>query len=195
MAKDDKIHRAFVGIGVDDDTNAAINQELKIYKALLEADNSTPQPSEFRWLAVDMRHLTLAFLGEVSEQKLQRLADCLRDNLAVMVASELRLADLCGFPKGDRPLIIAAQGGLNPDLGMLRGRVLGCCQQSDIITNEAEKFLPHITLARFGKNLHSALPCLGIRMQLPLDHVAIYLSEQSPHGSHYTVHSRISLMT
>ena len=98
-----------------------------------------------RWLPTEQVHLTLAFLGEVDEANLERLAG----ELARIRLPDFRLC-LCGpgcFPDRRRPRVLWV--GLEPQprlkqlAAAVQEAVLACG-----IPREERPFSPHITLAR-----------------------------------------------
>lgn len=103
-----------------------------------------------RWVTAEQIHLTLSFLGEVSEASVGRLA---ADLAKIRAAGfELRMAGTGCFPNRHHPRVLWV--GVNPEPGlaglaaMVRTAVLACG-----IAQEERPFSPHLTLARLK------LPC------------------------------------
>ena len=63
---------------------------------------------QIRWLPSENYHLTLAFLGDVEEIRLERLARNLGQSLADKPLGSLRFSEVSPFPFNARPRVIAA---------------------------------------------------------------------------------------
>jgi RNA 2',3'-cyclic 3'-phosphodiesterase len=114
-----------------------------ITQRLAELD---PHLRDVRWLAPEQMHLTLGFLGDVSEE----LDQALRKNLRA-IAWKAFFLPICGlgtFPGKGRPNILwIGVGTGHPHLFQLHKRV----QEAVIRTGlepDLRSFHPHITLAR-----------------------------------------------
>lgn len=92
-------------------------------------------------------HLTLAFLGEVTEARLPHLLDLGAEVAGRHARQDLRTASLGGFPQDDAARVLWV--GVVPDAHLAAlvvdlGRVLG----ERGFPVETQPFLPHLTLAR-----------------------------------------------
>jgi len=114
-----------------------------------------------RWVDPARWHVTLAFLGEVAEPRLPRLAAALDpaalDPMALgrpaalgpAVPVRLRIAGAGTFPARSAPRVLWA--GLAGDLAALHtlARVVGRAARSAGIPVERRPFAPHLTLGRW----------------------------------------------
>jgi 2'-5' RNA ligase len=98
-----------------------------------------------RWVPPEQIHLTLAFLGDVDEETVERLTT----HLADIRASAFKLS--CGsigcFPGRQQPRVVWI--GVTPEPGLLK--LAAAVQQSALyagIPLEVRPFSPHLTLAR-----------------------------------------------
>ncbi len=104
-----------------------------------------------RWVATDALHITLAFLGQITESAAAPLVDALRKETADTESFELTLGSLGTF--GDRRRRGGAQVvwvGLDGDVDALRDlheRVTAAIQSVGLRV-ESRTFQPHITLGR-----------------------------------------------
>lgn len=109
--------------------------------------------SELRWTGPDRWHVTLAFLGEVAQDKLDELSVRLARAAARHPAQELRIGSGGAFPsqkkarvlisriEGDQPAVAA--------LAALAASVAAGARRAGAPPpDEGRKFRPHLTLAR-----------------------------------------------
>ena len=128
--------RAFVGIAVP----ATVRDMLEAAQAGLRV-GTLVEPENF--------HLTLAFLAEQSETMLEDLHDLLAGIVAAPI--DLEITGLGTF--GDaRPRTVYARVAGSDALTDLRKRVRRAVREAGIELSH-ERFVPHVTLARFGKGL------------------------------------------
>lgn len=101
-----------------------------------------------RTVEPEVLHLTLAFLGEVSENEAADCADVLAGTSLPPVTLTLKGLDLFG---GKRPavLFVAAEG---EGLDRLHGKVARAVREAGLHFPR-ERFRPHVTIARFGKEM------------------------------------------
>ena len=101
-----------------------------------------------RWVDPDNLHLTLLFLGETAEDKVQALAAGLREAFARCPALDLRLAGGGTFPPG-RPARVAWVGvEAPPELETLQEDITRAAVESLGFEPEERAYHPHVTLAR-----------------------------------------------
>lgn len=105
---------------------------------------------DLRWTRREAWHVTLAFLGEVSELKLGRLAPRLERGARRHRTFELSLAGAGAFPAPRRARVL--WGGLEGDrkaLGDLAATVSAAARRAHALPPDAgRKFRPHVTLGR-----------------------------------------------
>jgi len=143
-----------------------------------------------RLMDEDNLHLTLCFLGEVEEPALVALHEALQQLKAAPVHLSLSGLALYG---GKHPSVLAIEGQ-GPEA--LQRKLVGLCHRVGFQL-ERRRFRPHITLARFARNMGA-----GDRVRLQafiasnaaatlapatLDQVALYRSDLHPDGARYEV--------
>lgn len=148
-----------------------------------------------RWVPSQNMHLTLKFLGEVSEGNLKLFFDILEREAKRVNAFEIRVGGIGAFPSLIRPRVIW--------LGVEAPEALASLQRSiDLETArlgyapENRSFSPHLTLGRvsrqasppetreLGETLGKVkLDSLGYCL---IDEVHFYRSDLSPDGARYT---------
>ncbi len=172
--------RAFVGLTLPDDALDALErlqEEIPVGR-IVPAENL---------------HLTLAFLDEQPEVALQALHQELAQIEAGRLTLDFKGLDLFG---GGKPRILFAAVELAPPLSRLRDQVRAAAERAEIDLPRA-RFRPHITLARFGRDMpeHQARR-LGAFLQahgdfsvsdVLVDRMALYGSTLTPDGARYDI--------
>jgi 2'-5' RNA ligase len=105
---------------------------------------------EFRWTGQDRWHVTLAFLGEVAEGKLDELAARLGRAARRHQPQELRIGHGGAFPNQKRARVLVAHiDGDQPALAALAGSVAAGARRAGAPPpDEGRRYRPHLTLAR-----------------------------------------------
>ncbi len=141
---------------------------------------------QIRWLPPENCHLTLAFLGDVEEMRLERLARNLTQNLADKPLGALRFNEVSPFPFNARPKVIAALAENTVWLKNLQSSCVRGVRNSGIELDR-RRFVPHVTLARMNgrKRKTSGLPPLFFETQITVKEVVLYESILHPEGAEY----------
>jgi 2'-5' RNA ligase len=122
---------------------------------------------DVRWLAPDQQHLTLRFIGEVDNGRLDEIAEALA--LVPGAPLEVRLDGLGHFPLRGEPRVVWVGVAKNPELVSLKRRIDRALAHAGLPA-ETRKFAPHVTLAR-------------IRGPLSRDRLATWLMRHSLYRS------------
>jgi RNA 2',3'-cyclic 3'-phosphodiesterase len=149
-----------------------------------------------RWVPADQLHLTLAFLGDVGEERVAGLARALGQVSAAPF--RLRFDRLGCFPSRARPRVLWV--GLKPEplLISLADRLRELLRASDI-PQEERPFSPHITLARL--KLPAARECASFldrplaleRTSVPVVEFILFESRLTAAGAIHTPLKRFPL--
>jgi 2'-5' RNA ligase len=152
-----------------------------------------PEPGarEFRWVAPDLYHVTLAFLGEQPESALPALSQADQAAAAEAPAGTLRLGAPSGF--GQRGGFRVLWVGLDGDIEALEAvhRSLLTALQAASIRVEPGSFSPHVTLARARAQVRSVPgfpwpPAATLPdSPFPLDAFVLVRSYLNPDGPSY----------
>ncbi len=103
---------------------------------------------DLRWVRPDRRHITLAFLGDVEESRLDRLHPRLQNAASGHRPLELSFAGAGAFPRTARARVLwTGVSGDSDELVDLAASVSAAARDSGI-DQEKRKFSPHLTLAR-----------------------------------------------
>jgi 2'-5' RNA ligase len=161
-----------------------------------------------KWVAPDLLHITLRFLGEISEEQL-RLVEAAAQAAATATGPFELEAGLPGaFPNERNPRVLWVGLGGEPGLESLRK--LHDVLEADLtergVKGEDKRFSPHITVARVreraGSEARRALgqALVNVRSRptgpphtFPVEQLTVMRSVLGPDGPRYTPLSRIPL--
>lgn len=106
--------------------------------------------AELRWAGRELRHVTLAFLGEVAEDRLPALLPRLSRAAARHPAFGLRIAGGGAFPAPARATVLwSGLAGDKKALGELAMSVAAGARRAGAPSpDEGRRYRPHVTLAR-----------------------------------------------
>lgn len=147
-----------------------------------------------RWQTAAQLHLTLRFIGELTDQQVAELASALAALKAP--AFNLQLGGVGYFGSPQRPSIlwagVTAAGALQALRDQVDRLLLPWCEP------DPQRFVPHVTLARCGPGSGSLQPFLQAQRSLSLppwqvSEVCLFASDPGPGGSRYSVLARYPL--
>ena len=153
--------------------------------------------SDYRWVDADGMHVTLAFLGEQSPERLETLRQIADDAAADVRPTTLRLGEphVFGRVREPRVLLIQLQGDIAA-LHLLHQRLHAGLQGAGFPV-EDRQYTPHVTLARRRQRARGGpppgWPPRVPSATFPLDHVVLFESHVSPRGARYSAVFRIPL--
>lgn len=104
-----------------------------------------------RWVPVENIHLTLKFLGDVSESNIDMLTDLLQSIVSNVKQFELSVGGLGAYPKPHRPRVIWVGVEAPPDL-MIAQRSVESEMSRLGYARERRPFNPHLTLGRVSRH-------------------------------------------
>ena len=171
--------RAFIAIDLPEEIHAALSR----------------QQAEFRALSPDARwtrgiHLTLKFLGEISDDKARAVTETLL-GLGPFQNFSVEVRGFGFFPDARRPKVFWVGLKAPPDLLKLAEEVEGAMEKLGF-AREQRAYSPHLTLARF--KIPKPQPALkGLVAQLSetslgqfeVSEFFLFESTLSPHGAEY----------
>ncbi len=159
-------------------------------------------PSDARWVEEANLHLTLQFLGNVSEEQVPAIVDGLNHAAEAVKPFKLELGGVGVFPTVERPRVLwVGVSGETLALEDLQRRVQREMGLLGFLA-EQRKFSPHLTLARIRSPLGFRMLLKGAEEftgrskkfgDLQIISIELMLSELSPKGSKYYVLARIPL--
>jgi 2'-5' RNA ligase len=188
--------RLFLAVDLDDSVRHAMQESAIALRQRLERLRDA---TRLTWVSPDRLHLTLLFLGEVSDEVCADVAARLTPALP-LPPFDLRFGSVGMFPPNGRPRVLwlDVSEGREP----LRALHAAVCGRLDGVPMEREgrAFSPHLTLARFREpgtmTERYALAEVPVRSCAPcrIDHVTLYQSRLSPKGPTYAALRRTPLV-
>jgi 2'-5' RNA ligase len=136
--------RAFIALDLASETLQRLEEVNRQLKQRL------PGPA-VRWVAVKNIHLTLKFLGDVSEANLPVLYEILRKEADKQTSFEIRVGGLGAFPSVNRPRVIWVGVQAPSELATLQ-HMLDVETTRVGYASEERDFSPHLTLGRIARN-------------------------------------------
>lgn len=148
-----------------------------------------------RWVPGKNIHLTLKFLGDVSEANLEVFKKILKSNVSGHHCFEISVGELRAFPSMHRPRVVWIRVEAPPELGRVQ-----CIIEAETTrlgyARERRAFTPHLTLGRVSRNATSKdkhqigeeLERLkvGFLGAMRVQSVNLYRSDLRPSGAVYT---------
>jgi 2'-5' RNA ligase len=150
-----------------------------------------------KWEEIEKVHITLAFLGEIEEEKLGEVKEAVLRGSGGIFPFEVGMRGVGCFPDFLRPRVvwIGLVGDLK-SLARLQKQIAGELLKVEGVRIEERKFIPHLTIGRVkgGKFRHikemgrqiNNMKWLEFSSKIEVSSVRIYKSELKPGGSKYT---------
>ena len=173
--------RAFIAIDLPESIQVALDRQQAAFRAAC---------AEARWTRPEGIHLTLKFLGEISDDKVRQVTEVLT-TLAPFEPFSIEVKGFGFFPDARRPRVFWVGLEAPPALGELACRVEECMERLGF-AREDRAFTPHLTLARFKvPRPQPALQALLEQHQeltmgcFKVSEFFLYESKLSPQGAEY----------
>jgi 2'-5' RNA ligase len=130
--------RAFIAIDLPDSVHAALAEAQQAFRSACP---------EARWTRPEGIHLTLKFLGEISDTQTKQVVEALA-RIGRFEPFHVEVQGFGFFPQARRTRVFWAGVEAPPALGELAARVEGEMEKLGF-ARENRAFTPHLTLARF----------------------------------------------
>lgn len=180
----------------------ALDIPAEIRARMMEfAERARSYASEARWARPEGLHVTLKFIGEVKEDKLERIKSALAGVKAAPFPVTFANAGFFPAPKSPRVFWIGVAGG--EALGQLAAAIDNATQSAGV-AKEERAYSPHLTLARAGSGpgaQHQLKPLASFVETAPAPQFGtmtarefwLYQSQMQRGGSKYTKLQRFPL--
>lgn len=147
-----------------------------------------------RWVPADNVHLTLKFLGEVSEERAAEVSAAVDDCTKGIGPFEMGIGGFGAFPSARRPSVVWTGIALNETLRELQAKAETALEGLGF-PREDRPFKPHLTIGRAGKRarpsefrgLEEALARLQYQDSFHVRSVNVMKSRLMPGGAVYEV--------
>src|SRR5215467_7046116 len=164
-------------------------------------ERARPYASEARWARPEGLHVTLKFIGEVKEDKLERIKSALAGVKAAPFPVMFANAGFFPTPKSQRVFWIGVAGG---EALVQLAETIDRATQSAGVAREERAYSPHLTLARAGSAAgaqHQLKPLASFVETVPAPQFGtmtaqefwLYQSQLQRGGSKYTKLQRFPL--
>ncbi len=184
--------RAFIAIDLPENIREALGQKQALLQtSLAQAGAAKPnRDSNTRWSRPEGIHLTLKFLGEITNVQVKQVTETL-DAFEPFKTFPIEVKGFGFFPGPGRPRVLWAGVEAPPDLVQLARRVEDGMETLGF-AREQRDFNPHLTLARFKEP--RPLPALRSLVEqqnnLSFGHFEaseffLFESKLSSHGAEY----------
>ena len=160
MGQDGRV-RCFLAIDAPGDVRRLL---VRVQEALRRAD------ADVKWVEEENLHLSLKFLGDVSEDQVAKLKELLGAEAARWPAMKLTYAGVGTFPERGLPRVVWA--GATGDLEKLAGLAAAVERSAEQVgvPREGRVFVAHLTLGRVksGRNAKRLQESIDNQRQVPL---------------------------
>lgn len=180
--------RSFIAIELSDDLLKPLQQ---VSDALQDEMKNLP----IRWVPVPNIHLTLKFLGDISEANLEMIQTMIRNEVKQHKPFEIGLGNIGAFPNMARPRVVWVDVEVPDEVYLIQRRIDAHVTRLGYAPDKKE-FNPHLTLARVSRN---ATPMeirgvgevlrkqkIGFLGAARIDEVVLFRSDLKPDGAVYT---------
>ncbi len=148
-----------------------------------------------RWTRPEGRHLTLKFLGEVADERLEGVGEAMSGAASRNERFDAAFDVLGGFPNMRRPRVlwVGIGAGAEP-LASLAGDIEAALEPLGF-AGEDRPFRGHFTLARFPKpSMVGQLPAVSVPSEpFAVAELVLFRSQLHPKGARYTALARFAL--
>ncbi|MDP2820850.1 MAG: RNA 2',3'-cyclic phosphodiesterase [bacterium] len=146
MINQDK-KRIFVAINFSQD----IKKQIEDYKKEIQDSLSPELDFIFKWVIDENFHLTLNFLGNLSQQEIDKISEILEKISQNYKKSEIYFDKIVLGPAKNKPRLIWMEGRAGEELKKLKNNLDNIfLEQGFLDKKDIQKFIPHITLSRMS---------------------------------------------
>jgi 2'-5' RNA ligase len=178
--------RLFVAVEIPDDLRDAIEND--VVGALRDRVPGA------RWTRPEGRHLTLAFLGNVSEDRVGDIKKALASTASRNVPFDASFDAVGGFPNLRRPRVLWIGIGAGAEPMSALARALSLALEPLGFPPEDRRFEGHLTLARFKQPKIIEVPAVAAPPDsFPVTEIVLFESRLHPQGARYEARDRFAL--
>lgn len=183
--------RAFVAIEISEAIRNALGELLAELRA---------HDAPVKWVRPENLHLTLKFLGDVSEESAPRAVEILRKCAGEVAPFEMAVKGAGGFPNLKRPRVLFVEAHDSPARARELARLLNREMTRAGVPREDRPFRSHITLGRIRRPrpLGPTAETLAAAAErsfgsMTVERITLMKSDLTPGGPIYTPVERVAL--
>jgi len=139
--------RAFIAIDLPESIRESLARKMDEIRQSLTVPIQSNRDSTIRWSRPEGIHLTLKFLGEITQPQVAQITSAL-STLKPIGKFSIEVKGFGFFPDAARPRVFWAGVVAPPDLAQWAGRIENKMEELGF-AREDRGFNPHLTLARF----------------------------------------------
>jgi 2'-5' RNA ligase len=166
----------------------------KIFGVSAYFQTQTP-PKALRWVAPENLHLTLKFLGDVPEDKLDTIKSLISTTASRYSPFNITIQASGMFPNAQKPRVVWLGVDADPVIGDLHAALEEAMATAGI-SPEKRPFSPHLTIARVSRRAdQDTVKDIGRTLskfkvdslgEFMVDRIHLYQSDLTPKGPIYT---------
>lgn len=152
----------------------------------------------FNWVKPENHHLTLHFLGEISDNEYDRLKAALRKYKPPISPFDLSFGQIGAFPRLSNPSILyisVVEGGKS--VQMIYNSLSELLSKTKIKSDTKKRFKPHLTICRIRKKDYNFTPesfkDISFEEEFRVKHIQIFSSDLSGRSPVYSTLMNINL--
>lgn len=187
--------RAFIAVELPAEMRRDLDAIIRRLQEKMSSSGGERARKAVRWVPSDNIHLTLKFLGEVSNSNVEVLARMLRSEAAHHKPFQVKVEGLGAFPNKRRPRVIWIGSEAPPTLMALQNAIEAETRALGYPT-EDRPFSPHLTLGRISQNATPQEVSIvsqvisqedpGFIGTVQVNGVHLFRSDLKPTGAEYT---------
>jgi RNA 2',3'-cyclic 3'-phosphodiesterase len=182
--------RTFIALELSDE----VQKELSRVKGILERTNAN-----VKWFAPETTHITLQFLGNISDEKVPCVEKILRSIASRTAPFDITLNNIEVFPGWTEPKVlwIGIDKGCGP-LQILAGSIRAVMLEEGF-SEENRPFIPHITIGRIAPDMNKSALRKGVvaidvkSILAPISRLVFFKSLLTKEGAIHTILSACDL--
>ena len=169
--------RLFIAAFLPEETKDALFRHVKSLRSFLRG---------VKWEPREKLHVTLRFLGDVDEARLENISADVGSALCGSGSVECGFDDFCLFPGSRNPRVLALRLVKSERFQSLFDKVQVAVLQNGF-EMEKREFIPHVTLGRIRGDFEGIREIPGPdATEFSIARIGIVQSELGPRGSRYT---------
>src|SRR3989344_816820 len=151
----EKRHRIFIAINLPEDIKRGLSEYqekyAELFRSLCDRESST-KSGPAKWTAKDNLHITLEFLGDLTDEELGNVCKVAGEVSKRHKIFSINLNKiLYGPPKKIPPRMVWVEGEKSDELADLKEDLQECLLEEIKFRPDGKGFTPHITLARISE--------------------------------------------